>query len=116
MIALSVILMFSGHTSVQHLVMLHIPRPAAPWASWRRSWVSSGCMSSSAYRRKNRGPAKAGLFSLVVAHDVAGVLAQEALDALAELLAALGVHLRHPALPVRVPRRRGEGGSSLAFS
>ena len=28
--------------------LAHIPRPAAPWASSRRSWVSSGCMSSSA--------------------------------------------------------------------
>ena len=33
MIALSVILMPSGHTSVQHLVMLHIPMPAASCAS-----------------------------------------------------------------------------------
>jgi len=60
MIALSVILMPSGQTSVQHFVMLHIPIPAAPWASSGRSWVSSGCMSSSAYLRNIRGPA--GLF------------------------------------------------------
>ena len=29
MMALSVILMCSGHTSVQHLVMLHMPEPHA---------------------------------------------------------------------------------------
>jgi hypothetical protein len=76
-----------------------------PWASSRRSWVSSGCMSSSAYARKNRGPGEGRLVLLVVTYDVAGVLAEEALDALAELLPALDVDLRHPALAVR--RRAG---------
>jgi hypothetical protein len=57
MSALSVILMCSGQTSVQHLVFL------------------------------------------VVTHDVAGVLAEEALDALAELLRALDVDLGHPVVP-----------------
>ena len=63
MIALSVILMCSGHTSVQHLVMLHMPRPWVACASRLRSLVSSGCMSSSASRMKNRGPANDSLFS-----------------------------------------------------
>ena len=31
--ALSVMWMCSGHTSVQHLVMLHIPRPCSSWAA-----------------------------------------------------------------------------------
>ena len=48
------------------------------------------------------------LVVLVVTDDVADVLAQEALDALAELLAALDVDLRHPALAVGVARRRRE--------
>ena len=48
MIALSVIWMFSGQTSVQHLVMLHIPRPIFSFSSSRRSLVSSGCISSAA--------------------------------------------------------------------
>jgi hypothetical protein len=62
-------------------------------------------MSSSAYRRKNRGR----LVLLVVADDVTGVLTQEALDALAELLPALDVGLHHSALAVRVRGCRREG-------
>src|SRR5262249_2494049 len=61
--ALSVILMFSGHTSVQHLVMLQNPRPCSSWAELRRSRVSSGCISSSAIRIRCRGPANDFLFS-----------------------------------------------------
>ena len=64
MIALSVILMCSGQTSVQHFVMLHIPRPWLSRAKLvRSSLASSGCMSSSAARMKNRGPANASLLS-----------------------------------------------------
>src|SRR5215208_1212644 len=49
--ALSVILMCSGHTSVQHLVMLQNPRPFSSCACSGRRWsVSSGCMSSSVWR------------------------------------------------------------------
>src|SRR5206468_10727176 len=48
--ALSVILMCSGQTSVQHLVMLQKPRPKSSWAISRRSAVSAGCISSSAIR------------------------------------------------------------------
>src|SRR6266581_3651977 len=57
MIALSVIVMFSGQTSVQHFVMLQSPMP--PW-SFRnpvRSSPSIGCISSPAMRTKKRGPA-----------------------------------------------------------
>ena len=47
------------------------------------------------------------LVLLVVAHHVAGVLAQVALDALAELLAALDVDLLHPVVArLEVGRRR----------
>src|SRR6478735_3627024 len=48
------------------------------------------------------------LVALVVTHDVAGVLAEEALDALAELLRPLDVDLLHPVL-ARRQVRRGEG-------
>src|SRR6476660_7253372 len=51
------------------------------------------------------GPGEGLLVLLVVTDDVAGVLAEEALDALAELLAALDVDLRHPALAVGVAWR-----------
>ena len=62
MIALSVILMCSGQTSVQHFVMLHMPSPSS-CTSPRRSRTSRGCISSSAKRMKKRGPAYLGLFS-----------------------------------------------------
>src|SRR6478736_1077630 len=48
------------------------------------------------------------LVVLVVTHDVAGVLAEEALDALAELLRALDVDLLHPVVAGRHPLGRGE--------
>ena len=63
MMALSVIFIPSGHTSVQHLVMLQSPRPNSSCAASRRSAVSSGCISSSATRMKKRGPENAGLLS-----------------------------------------------------
>src|SRR3954447_23983347 len=55
--------------------------------------------------QEEAGTGEVHLVVLVVAHDVTGVLAQEALDALAELLAALDVLLHHPALAVGVPGR-----------
>src|SRR6478672_1675368 len=58
--------------------------------------------------QEEAGAGEGRLVLLVVAHDVAGVLAQEALDALAELLAALDVDLRHPALAVGIARGRRE--------
>jgi len=63
MIPLSVMWMPSGHTSVQHFVMLQKPRPIFSCRILVRSFVSSGCISSSAYRMKNRGPAKLFAFS-----------------------------------------------------
>src|SRR6476469_6624068 len=53
-------------------------------------------------------PGERGLVLLVVAHHVAGVLAQVALDALAELLAPLDVDLLHPVLARRHAGRRRE--------
>src|SRR6476660_963026 len=62
--ALSVILMCSGHTSVQHLVMLQKPSPFSSCAcADRLSRVSSGCISSSVWRIKYWGPENAFLFS-----------------------------------------------------
>src|SRR5689334_6948333 len=63
MIALSVMWMCSGHTSVQHLVMLHNPTPAPSLMNAVRSSVSSGCMSRPASLIKKRGPANARLLS-----------------------------------------------------
>ena len=54
------------------------------------------------------------LVVLVVTDDVADVLAQEALDALAELLRALDVDLRHAVLARREVRRR-EGRDLLGL-
>src|ERR1700688_271857 len=56
MIALSVMWMCSGHTSVQHLVMLQYPSPPCSRVCSRRSRMSLGCISSEATRTKNRGP------------------------------------------------------------
>ena len=52
-------------------------------------------------------PGEGRLVLLVVTDDVAGVLAEEALDALAELLRALDVDLLHPVVAVGVPRPAG---------
>src|SRR5262245_57644838 len=57
MMPLSVMWMCSGHTSVQHLVMLHSPIPAWAPTNSERSTVSSGCMSRPAILMKKRGPA-----------------------------------------------------------
>src|SRR5262245_19417020 len=49
------------------------------------------------------------LVLIVVADHVAGVLTEEALDALAELLRPLDIDLRHPVRAVRLPRAWHEG-------
>src|SRR5271169_5940481 len=56
MIALSVIVMFSGQTLVQHLVMLQRPTPNSFLRSSTRSPTSKGCISSAAAYTRNRGP------------------------------------------------------------
>src|SRR5215813_5114556 len=55
------------------------------------------------------GPREAALVLRMIADDVAHVLAKEALDALAELLAPLHVFLLHPSRPVRLLGPRLEG-------
>ena len=65
-----------------------------PWS--RRSKPSSGCMASSACRMKNAQPGVPGLVVLAVTDHTTHVLAQPALDALAELLAAPDVDVHHP--------------------
>ena len=62
-----------------------------------------------------RGPANAVL-GLVVAQHVADVLAQEALDALAELLHAVDVLLLHAPGPVRRVRLAGLKGGIVLFT
>ena len=109
MIALSVILIPAGQTSVQHLVMLHRPRPVhlaqglPPIAGVQRVHVQLGVPD------EVPRPGIGRLVVLVVADHVADVLAQPALDALAELLAAVDVGLGHPVLPGLQSVRRGEG-------
>src|SRR5258707_1347358 len=56
MIALSVMWMSSGQTSVQHFVMLQSPMPSSSFSSFVRETPSIGCISSPATRTKNRGP------------------------------------------------------------
>ena len=115
MIALSVILMCSGQTSVQHLVMLHMPeavlclRLALAVAGVERVHVELGEPDEEA------GTGEGLLVLLVVTDDVAGVLAEEALDALAELLAALDVDLLHAVLARAQVCRRCERGDLRAF-
>ena len=102
MMPLSVMLMCSGQTSVQHRVMLQLPEPNSLRIAGMRSAVSSGCISRLARRIMKRGPTNLSLL-VVVAQHVADVLAQVALDALAELLHAIDVLLVHP---VACRRRR----------
>jgi hypothetical protein len=52
-------------------------------------------------------PDEAFLVLRVIAHDVADVLAEEALDALAEFLHAIDVALRHPPRAVAASGLRG---------
>src|SRR4030095_11411145 len=56
MMALSVMVMLSGHTFVQHFVMLQYPMPSAFFRSASRFSVSSGCISSAATNTKCLGP------------------------------------------------------------
>ena len=93
MIALSVIVMCSGHTLVQHFVMLQKPMPCAvlQLAGTR----SRGVERVHLERRRVDEEARPDelLVHVVVAQHVANVLAEEALDALAELLHAIDVLL-----------------------
>ena len=93
MIALSVMWMCSGQTSVQHLVMLQRPSPASSAIRSSRSSPSSGCISSEREPDHESRTVEAVL-QIVVAQDVADVLAEEALDALAELAHPVDVLLR----------------------
>ena len=87
MMALSVMWMCSGQTSVQHLVMLQRPMPRLGPSQLQavvgveRVHLQLGEPHEEPRAREGR------LVLLVVPDDVADVLAEEALDALAELLA-----------------------------
>ena len=113
MMALSVMWMLSGHTSVQHFVMLHRPSPELPpdevasVDGVERVHVERG--ESDEEARSGVG----GLVLLVVTDDVADVLAKEALDALAELLGPVDVELRHAVGAVRGAGSRRERGDLL---
>ena len=114
--ALSVILMCSGQTSVQHLVMLHRPRPCSLRAAARRSRCVQRVHVELGDAHEEARAGEGRLVVLVVAHDVADVLAQEALDALAELLRALDVDLRHPVVARREVAGGANAGTSRALS
>ena len=55
------------------------------------------------------------LLGLAVAQDVTDILAEEALDALAELLHPIHVFLHHAVFAVGVSRARGEGADTLVL-
>src|SRR6266851_2272666 len=96
--------MSSGQTRVQHVVMLQRPTPWSSLRSCKRFSVSSGCISSAAVLNEEARTDEASMH-LVVAEDVANVLAEEALDALAKLLHPFDVLLRHSPGTVRRIRR-----------
>src|SRR5215207_7653615 len=76
----------------QTVIVLCRRRPGQPDILSRVEWVHVELGNPHEETRTG----ERGLVLLVIAHDVAGVLAQEALDALAELLRALDVDLLHP--------------------
>ena len=80
-----------------------------------RESTSSGCISRPATRTRKRGPAKLVL-RVVVAQHVADVLAEEALDALAELLHAVDVVLLHAPGAVRASGGCGLKGGMRLFT
>ena len=102
MIALSVILIPSGQTSVQHLVMLQRPMPAA---SFEQLGAVGGVerVHLEAGDADEEARAEVALLQCVVAQHVADVLAEEALDALAELADPVDVLLLHQPVGVRAP-------------
>ncbi len=109
---MSVILMPAGQTSVQHLVMLHSPpRPCSSRRAWRRSRVSRGVHVQFGVADEVPRSGVGRFVVLVVTDDVAHVLAQPALDALAELLAAADIGLPHPHLAGFDAVGRGVNGS-----
>ena len=101
--ALSVMVMFSGQTLVQHLVMLQKPMPCACFKSGsavlgvQRMHFQGGGVDQEAR-------ADEFVVLVVVAQDVADVLAEEAFDALAEFLHAVDVRLLHAPGAVRARR------------
>ena len=96
MIAFSVIVMCSGHTFVQQRVMLHNPIPCCSFSSphavagVNRIHLERGGIGQESW-------ADELVVHAVIAQDVAHVLAEEALDALAELLHPIDVLLLHRA-------------------
>ena len=95
---LSVMWICSGQTSVQHLVMLQAPTPAssrdhlAPFKSVVGVHIEVSQLDHLARAVED-------VLAVMVAQDVAHVLAQETLDALAELLYAVHVYLLHDERP-----------------
>jgi hypothetical protein len=107
MIAFSVIVMCSGHTLVQQRVMLQKPMPCVRLE--RRHAVRRVERVHLERRREGQEPRTDELIvQVMIAQDVADVLAEEALDALPELLHAIDVGCRMRQVPsgaVGRPRR-----------
>ena len=108
MIAFSVMVIDSGHTCRQHVVMLQYPMLCLFFRS------ADAILRIERMHFERRGvdqKARADelLVLVMLAQNVAHVLAQEALDALAEFLHAVHVHLLHaPRAVRRVGRARLE--------
>ena len=113
--ALSVMWMCSGQTSVQHLVMLQKPSPALARDQLDAVVGVERMHLELGDAHEEARPGEGRLVLLVVADDVADVLAQEALDALVELLAALDVLLDHAPRAVRLLRPGLNGGDGLGL-
>src|SRR5881396_3019727 len=114
MIALSVMWIPSGHTSVQHLVMLQRPTLAVARTNSVRSRVSSGCISSDATLMNTRGPAKARLFSSW--SRITWQTSWHRKHSMhLELLDAIDVLLHHPVRPVGLRRLEPERRDRLGL-
>ena len=98
--ALSVMVMFSGQTFVQHLVMLQKPMPCAlPQFRQAVFGVQRVHLQRGGINQKARADE---FFVLVmVAQYMADILAEKTFDALAEFLHAVNVLLRHAPGAVR---------------
>ena len=114
MMPLSVMLMCSGHTSVQQRVMLHMPEPNSLRISGMRSSVVER-VHLQAGEADHEARADEPVLAVAIAEHVAHVLAQEALDALPELLHAIDVFLVHAVLAVGVARLRLERPDALVL-
>ena len=103
MMALSVMVMCSGQTLVQHLVMLQKPMPCACF-EFRQTVFGVERVHFQRGGVNQEARADEFVVLVMVAQNVADVLAEEAFDALAEFLHAVHVFLLHAPGAVRRSR------------